>query len=83
MRCCTQDVISPVKHTLTDVLDALHEHIEETGRPVATTAEIADRLPISRRAVLDELKLLERNGDIASHQAGRAKIGWPLDDGKE
>lgn len=65
--------------TLNDVLGALRAELEESGRPIATAPEVAERLPQTRRKTLDDLRLLERNGDVKSHDVGaNATVWWPV-----
>lgn len=57
-------------HTVADIL-------EETDEPVATTAEIEDRIPLSRRGLLRRLQELDDKGELASKQVGaRGRVWW-------
>lgn len=68
--------------TLDDVLDGLETELEASGCPVATAPRVADHVDQSRRKTLDDLRLLERNGDIKSYQFGkRMVVWWPADNG--
>lgn len=65
---------------LDDVLAELHTLLREENRPVANAPELAERLDQSRRKTLDDLRLLERNGDVESFEAGaNALVWWPTD----
>ena len=64
--------------SLDDVLEELHALLAEEERPVATAPEVAKRLDQSRRKTLDDLRLLERAGDVGSHEVGaHARVWWP------
>lgn len=64
---------------LDDVLGALEALLEAEGRPAATAPEIAEGLDQTRRKTLDDLRLLERAGDVESHDVGaNATIWWPV-----
>lgn len=61
-------------HTVADIL-------EETSDPVATTAEIEDRIPLSRRALLTRLQELEDEEALGSKQVGaRGRVWWVRDE---
>lgn len=46
-----------------------------TTEPIATAAEIADEVSLSKQAVLDNVdEVLEANGDIAEREVGQAKV---------
>lgn len=63
---------------LTEILAELETILQEENRPVATAPELSERLDQSRRKTLDDLRLLERNGDVKSHQVGaKARVWWP------
>ena len=64
--------------TVTD--DALLTAIESAGAPVLTTPELADRLPIGRRAIRERLLDLEARGKVARKTVGaRAVVWWTVD----
>lgn len=63
------------------VLEALRDHLQETGRPVASAPEIAERLTVDRRRTLQLLEVLEAGGRVHSHKFGRARVWWPARDG--
>jgi hypothetical protein len=66
---------------LDDVLDALRAQVAEHDAPVATSAQVADRLDRERRRVLEDLRVLDRAGDVGSMKAGaRARVWWPVRD---
>jgi hypothetical protein len=70
--------------TLDDVLDALEEQLEATDRPIATAPEVAQHVDQTRRKTLDDLRLLERAGDVESHSVGaNATVWWPTGDGAD
>lgn len=49
----------------------------ETDRPVLTTGQIADELPIGKRQLQDRLVELYENGDIERESVGaRSYIWW-------
>jgi len=60
-----------------DALEALRDHLQETGRPVASAPEVADRLPVGRRRALQLLEALEAAERVDSHTFGRARVWWP------
>lgn len=63
---------------LDDVLEALRDHINETGRPIATAPEVAERLDQTRRATLQDLQVLARTGEVERHEVGgRSIVWWP------
>lgn len=67
--------------TLDSVFAGLEAEIEESGCPVATAPSVASHVDQSRRKTLDDLRLLERNGDVESHQFGeRMVVWWPAED---
>ncbi|MFB6198194.1 MAG: HTH domain-containing protein [Halobacteriaceae archaeon] len=50
---------------------------EEADDPVLKTAEIAEKLPIGRRAVYDRLRALEEAGVLKSKKTGaRGAVWW-------
>lgn len=60
-----------------DLLDVF----QATSDPVLSTAEVADRVPIKRRGVLNRLRDLEGRGALASKQiGGRNTVWWRPDD---
>jgi len=62
-----------------EVLDALRDRVDPETGPVATAPEIADDLPLTRRSVLDKLRLLEAAGEVGCKSVGaRAAVWWPL-----
>ena len=69
--------------TLDDVKAELEAILEEEDRPIATAPEIAERLDQSRRKTLDDLRLLERNGELKSHQVGAKARVWWIVEGRE
>lgn len=59
-----------------DVLEALQNYPD----PVATATELAELLPIQRRAVLQKLKVLEARGGVEGKKVGgRAAVWWAVD----
>lgn len=65
---------------LDDVHDALVAIVTEEGRPIATAPEVAEQLDQTRRKTLDDLRLLERAGDVESHAVGaNARVWWPTE----
>lgn len=59
-----------------EVLDVLRE----TDDPVLSTAEVANELPIKRRATLTRLQRLAENGDLGRKQIGGRNTVWWLSD---
>jgi len=59
-----------------EILDVLREHSD----PVLSTAEVADRLPIKRRGMLNRLRHLEDEGKVHSKQIGGRNTVWWLSD---
>lgn len=56
----------------------------DAGAPVLTTSEVADRLPIGRRAVLRRLKRLHEDGRVERKPVGgRAQVWWPAGEDEE
>lgn len=54
--------------------------LRDAETPVLTTSEVADRLPIGRRAVLRRLKRLQGEGRVERKPVGgRAQVWWPAD----
>lgn len=51
--------------------------------PVLTTADVAESLPISRRATLDRLKSLREEGRLESMDVGATAQVWWVDDSTE
>lgn len=65
---------------LDSVLSELRAIVTAEERPVATAPELADRLDAGRRQVYDDLRLLERAGDVESYAVGaRGRVWWPVD----
>jgi hypothetical protein len=60
-----------------DALEALREHLDESGRPVASAPEVAERLPVGRRRAHQLLEALEAAGEVDSYTFGRARVWWP------
>jgi len=60
-----------------DALEALREHLDESGRPVASAPEVAERLPVGRRRAHQLLEALEAAGEVDSNTFGRARVWWP------
>jgi len=58
-----------------DLLDALRA----TDDPVLSTAEVADKVPIQRRGVLNRLRELEEAGEIDSKTIGGRNTVWWID----
>lgn len=59
--------------SLNDVADVLLSHDD----PVVTAGEVADALDCTSRHALDQLRLLERNGEVRSKEVGaRAVAFW-------
>jgi predicted ArsR family transcriptional regulator len=52
--------------------------LRENDDPVLSTAEVADELPIKRRATLTRLQRLAENGVLARKQAGGRNTVWWL-----
>ena len=56
-----------------EILDVLRR----TDDPVLSTAEVADGLPIKRRATLTRLQRLAESGDVSEKQTGgRTTVWW-------
>ncbi|MDY6776467.1 MAG: winged helix-turn-helix domain-containing protein [Halobacteria archaeon] len=57
--------------------DEILEIFEESDDPVLVASEIAEQLPIGRRAVHKRLKDLEDNGVLESKKVGgRSTVWW-------
>ena len=55
--------------------------LRKTNDPVLSTAEVADELPIKRRATLTRLQRLAESGVLARKQTGgRNTVWWLVDD---
>jgi DNA-binding Lrp family transcriptional regulator len=66
------------------VTDAdLIEAIERTGEPVVTAGELADELPIGRRAVRERLADLQDRGLVDRKDVGARAVVWWLVDTEE
>lgn len=52
--------------------------LRDTNDPVLSTAEVADRLPIKRRATLTRLQRLAESGVLARKQTGGRNTVWWL-----
>jgi len=59
--------------------DAVVEMLTEMDKPVATLADIADRLDVSKPHLWDYQHILEEDDRLESDKAGRATI-WYLTD---
>lgn len=57
--------------------------LRENDDPVLSTAEVADELPIKRRATLTRLQRLAENGVLARKQTGGRNTVWWLTDSEE
>lgn len=57
--------------------------LRENDDPVLSTAEVADELPIKRRATLTRLQRLAENGVLARKQTGGRNTVWWLTDADE
>jgi predicted ArsR family transcriptional regulator len=55
----------------------------DTDDPVLSTAEVAQELPIKRRGVLNRLRRLEAEGELASKKIGGRNTVWWLTDGRD
>ena len=62
------------KPTVSD--DEILEIFRDSPDPVLTAPEIADLIPISRRAILDRLKDLEEHGILRSKKVGGRRTVW-------
>jgi len=55
--------------------------LREAEGPVLSTADLADRLPIARRATLNRLKRLRERGVVESYAVGgRNTVWWATDE---
>jgi len=61
-----------------EVLDVLRH----TDDPVLSTAEVADELPIKRRATLTRLQRLDESGGVSGKQTGGRNTVWWLAGGE-
>ena len=52
------------------------EVFRKADEPVLTAPEVAEALPIGRRALHNRLKHLEEKGQLVSKQAGRSTVWW-------
>ena len=60
------------------ILDTLTSRINETGRPVVSTVEIANIIePISQQQIRNRLSQLEESGKVCSLRVGSAYVWWP------
>lgn len=57
-------------------LDEVADELIRNEDPVVTAPEVADALDCSRKHALDQLRLLERAGDVASKDIGAAAVAW-------
>lgn len=55
-----------------EILDVFREAAD----PVLTTSEVASKLPIERRGLLDRLKNLEADGRLQSKSVGGRSVVW-------
>ncbi|MFC4405413.1 hypothetical protein [Haloarchaeobius iranensis] len=69
------------KETVSD--DEILSLFVETDDPVLTTSEVADVLDFSLNGTRKRLDSLEANGLLAVKRAGRGKIWWLTDEGRE
>ncbi len=62
----------------TDRLDAIEAEVKHHEDPVVSTREIVDAIDddVSRRTVLDDLRLLERADAVESKQTGAHAVAW-------
>jgi len=51
---------------------------ETTDDPVLTTAEVADQLPIGKRATLNRLESLVERGELDSKDVGVGRVWWQV-----
>lgn len=64
-----------------ELMRTIADILEETSDPVATTAEIEDQIPLSRRGLLTRLQDLEDEGALESKEVGaRGRVWWVLDE---
>ena len=56
--------------------------LRRTDDPVLSTAEVADALPIKRRATLTRLRRLAESGDVSGKQTGGRNTVWWLAGGE-
>ena len=63
---------APKKATDREIL----EIIDSSDRWVMTTAEIAEELPMSRRAALKRLEALSEEGRLVKKQVGGRNVVW-------
>lgn len=64
-----------------ELIRTVADILEKTSDPVATTAEIEERIPLSRRGLLTRLRDLEDEGVLGSKQVGaRGRVWWVPDE---
>jgi DNA-binding transcriptional ArsR family regulator len=63
--------------------DELLAVFETTDLPVLTATDIADNLPIYRRAVTHRLKGMREAGLVDSRKVGGSAVVWWISDGNE
>lgn len=62
-----------------EVLEELEAFVQEESEPVATASEIAERVEIGRRSVLERLSILDDLGEVGSKKVGAgARVFWPI-----
>jgi hypothetical protein len=62
-----------------DVLAALRAYHADTGHPVASAPDLAERLPVQRRRVHYLLELLQERGAVESRPLARGRGYWSVD----
>jgi len=57
-------------------LDDVADHLLRSQDPVTTAREVSEALECSRRHALDLLRLLNREGSVASKEIGASAVAW-------
>jgi predicted ArsR family transcriptional regulator len=68
-------------HTVSD--EEILAVFERTSDPVVTTSDLAEELPIGRRAVRERLSDLEERGIVARKTVGARSVVWWVREGRD
>ena len=59
-----------------ELIHAVRVAIREQAAPVATTSDIEDKIPLSKRGLQKRMRELRERGALGSKQAGRTLVWW-------